>query len=97
MTKTPPSARFKTERRVRFGNEFRFLILPTTSLIAEYRYESINYEAPCSSRRTRRRIIFSAVSTTASAHGSTFLLAPALRSENTTTVANDWIRTERAT
>jgi Putative beta-barrel porin 2 len=27
-----------------FGNEFRFLIAPTTSLIAEYRYEFISYD-----------------------------------------------------
>ena len=27
-----------------FGNEFRFLLLPTTALVAEYRYELVNYE-----------------------------------------------------
>jgi hypothetical protein len=27
-----------------FGNEFRFLILPTTTLVAEYRYELIDYD-----------------------------------------------------
>lgn len=27
-----------------FGNQFRFLILPTTNVVAEYRFQAINYE-----------------------------------------------------
>ena len=37
---------FQNRTENTFGNEFRFLLLPTTSIIAEYRFEFISYETP---------------------------------------------------
>ena len=37
---------FQNRTENTFGNEFRFLLLPTTSIIAEYRFEFISYQTP---------------------------------------------------
>jgi hypothetical protein len=37
---------FQNRTENTFGNEFRFLVLPTTSIIAEYRFEFVSYETP---------------------------------------------------
>ena len=37
---------FQNRTENTFGNEFRFLLLPTTSIIAEYRFEFIAYQTP---------------------------------------------------
>ena len=37
---------FQNRTENTFGNEFRFLLWPTTSIIAEYRFEFISYQTP---------------------------------------------------
>jgi hypothetical protein len=47
----PAVGAFQNRTENTLGNEFRFLLLPTTSIIGEYRFEFITYETPTSQSR----------------------------------------------